>query len=271
MTLDATQVRFFETFGFLHLPGLMKKEIGRITAAFESVWERSGRERTPGKRACLVPFIDRDAYLSGLLDDPRIKTIPSQLLGPDFNYCSSDGNLYAGDTTYHSNPFSGGLAALKVAFYLDPVGADSGCLRVFPGSHKFDDSYAKSLSSNIDSATEVWGHEQSELPAIPIPSEPGDVVVFMHGIKHGSFGGAQGRRLFVMNFTEHCPEELLPALRDHIGSMARFWNDNYYGEAMLATAGPERMRHLRQILDNQDHLPSLVARCRQEMSGPAQG
>ncbi|SER74812.1 Phytanoyl-CoA dioxygenase (PhyH) [Streptomyces sp. yr375] len=271
MTLDATQVEFFETFGFLHLPGLMADEIDRITAAFESVWENSGRQRTPGERACLVPFVDRDAYLSALLDDPRINTIPSQLLGSDFNYCSSDGNLYTGDTAYHSNPFSGGLSALKVAFYLDPVDADSGCLRVFPGSHRFDDSYSKLLSSNISSSVETWGVGQSDLPAISIPSRPGDVVVFTHGIKHGSFGGGEGRRLFVMNFTERCPQELLPALRDHVGAMARFWNDNYYGDAMLATANAERMVHLQQILDNQDHLPALVAQRRTEMDGPAQG
>ncbi|MGW4694793.1 phytanoyl-CoA dioxygenase family protein [Kitasatospora cineracea] len=271
MALEAAQVRFFETFGFLRLPGLMSDRIEQITESFESVWVKAGRERTPGKRACLVPFIDRDDHLSGLLDDPRIASIPAQLLGPDFNYCTSDGNFYTGDTSYHSNPFVGGLSALKVAFYLDPVGPETGCLRVFPGSQKFDDDYARILSRDLGSSSEQWGLAQAGLPAVPIPSEPGDVVVFAHGIKHGSFGGGEGRRLFVMNFAERCPQEKLPALREHIGSMARFWNDSYYGEAMLASANAERMVHLQQILDNQDHLPELAARCRQDTDGPAQG
>ena len=44
-----------------------------------------------------------------------------------------------------------------------------------------------------------------------------------------------------------------------------------YGEAMLRTAGPERMRHLEQPLANQDHLPGLVAQARRERAEPSRG
>jgi hypothetical protein len=37
-----------------------------------------------------------------------------------------------------------------------------------------------------------------------------------------------------------------------------------YGETMLRTAGPERMRHLDQAQTCQDHLPALSARYRAE-------
>lgn len=276
MQLSQAQIRFFDTFGFLHFKGLMSDVIGDLTEAFEDVWAQrggghSGQPHDQQQRSCLVPFIDRHERLSALLDDPRVLGIAGGLLGPDFNYSTSDGNLYVGDTPYHSNPFAGRLRALKLAFYLDPVAADSGCLRVVPGSHRFGDRYADDLHEHVQQSPTVWGVPQAELPAHALESVPGDLVVFSHCIKHGSFGGGGRRRLFVINASEHCPPEKLPALREHIGSMSRFWIDSYYGEAMLNTAGAERMTHLQQILDNQEHLPALAAACRREMAEPARG
>jgi Phytanoyl-CoA dioxygenase (PhyH) len=270
------QVAFFETFGFLHIKGAIKDVIEDISQAFEEVWRRHGggharEDHDRRQRSCLVPFIDRHERLSALLDDPRVVGIPRRILGEDFNYSTSDGNLYVGDTPFHSNPFAGGLRALKVAFYLDRVTANSGCLRVVPGSHRFGDRFADELHARVRNSTDAWGTPQTALPAVPVESEPGDLVVFNHCIKHGSFGGGRRRRLFVINASEHCPQEKLPALREHIGSMARFWSDSYYGEIMVRTAGPERMAHLRQILANQDHLPALSERARREMSEPARG
>lgn len=270
------QLRFFDTFGYLHFPGLVADRVDDITAAFEEVWDRHSAdpERRPHdqeRRSCLVPFIDRHEYLSSLLDDPRIVGIASGVLGEDFNYCTSDGNLYVGDTAYHSNAFPGGLRALKIAFYLDPVGPESGCLRVIPGSHRFGDRFADELHEHVSAIPQRWGVPQSRMPAVPLPSEPGDIVVFSHYVKHGSFGGGGRRRLFVMNAAERCPEHKLSHLRQHIASMARFWNDSYYGDTMVRTAGPERMVHLEQILANQEHLPALAAQCRQEMLEPSRG
>jgi Phytanoyl-CoA dioxygenase (PhyH) len=270
------QAAFFEEFGFLVLPGLVRDRITEITQAFEEVWQdgRDGHGGDPhdgSRRSCLVPFIDRHERLSALLDDPRLVSVPQRLLGEDFNYATSDGNLYVGDTPFHSNPFPGGLKALKLAFYLDPVTPATGCLRVIPGSHHFGDRFADTLHARIGRSRDLWGISQSELPSVALPSEPGDVIVFSHCVKHGSFGGSTRRRLFVINATEHCPEEKLPYLRDHIGSMARFWNDSYYGEIMIRTAPSERMAHLRQILANQDHLPELADRCRREMPEPSRG
>lgn len=276
MTLSDDQISFFETFGFLHIKGLMSDSIDEISSAFEEVWREhagghGGRSHDQYQRSCLVPFIDRHKRLSALLDDPRILAIAGGVLGSDFNYSTSDGNLYVGDTPYHSNPFAGGLRALKLAFYLDPVSVDTGCLRVMPGSHRFGDAYADDLHAHVKLSQEHWGVAQSELPAVALPTTPGDLVVFNHRIKHGSFGGGGRRRLFVINASERCPPEKLSHLRDHIGSMARFWIDSYYGEVMVRTASPERMVHLEQILANQDHLPELAARCRREMSEPSRG
>ena len=54
-----------------------------------------------------------------------------------------------------------------------------------------------------------------------------------------------------------------------VATMVRFWAERAYGDAMIRTAGPGRMRHLEQRLANDDHLPDLVRQARDEMSEPS--
>ena len=70
------------------------------------------------------------------------------MLGDDFNYSGSDGNFYVGDTLWHSDGYrESKYLSFKMAFYLDPVTAKSGCLRVIPGSHKYGDVFGNSLEA----------------------------------------------------------------------------------------------------------------------------
>ena len=77
--------------------------------------------------------------------------------------------------------------------------------------------------------------------------------------------------MYTMNFSERYPEDKLPELREVLGQEARFWIDRIHGEAMVRTAGPNRMVHLEQRMANDGHLPGLVAKAREEMSEPARG
>lgn len=52
---------------------------------------------------------------------------------------------------------------------------------------------------------------------------------------------------------------------------ARFWMDEGHGAAMIRTASPERMRHLEQVMANDDHLPELNRQARERMSEPSRG
>ena len=135
MQLSPEQLAFYETFGFLAFRGLFAAEIDAVSAAFESIWADSGRTHDHLKRSCIIPFVDRSDYLSGLIDDPRIDGVVRSVLGEDYNYTGSDGNYYVGDTVWHSDQhLEAPYHSLKIAFYLDPVGADDGCLRVIAGS-----------------------------------------------------------------------------------------------------------------------------------------
>ncbi|MCC6728279.1 MAG: phytanoyl-CoA dioxygenase family protein [Chthonomonadales bacterium] len=275
MALTPRQIAFFETFGYLGFPGLLRDRIQEIVGAFGAVWGargggHAGSPHDGARRSCIVPFIDQHATLCSLLDDPRVLGIASGLLGDDFNYMGSDGNYYVGDTSWHSDGWHPEFRHLKIAFYLDPLARDTGCLRVIPGSHRTGDSYAQTLQAASRSA-EAWGVGGDSVPAVALETQPGDVVCFNHNTKHAAFGGDAWRRMFTINLCERYPDDRLEDLRSYIDGFARFWVDRAYGETMVATAGPERMRHLEQVMANDGHLAALSERARATMPEPARG
>ena len=279
--LTPAQSAHFEVFGFLAFPQLFRNEAPRIIEAFEQVWREhggghDGRPHDEKRRSVIVPFVDQSEYLCGLLDDPRIEEPIASLLGDDFNYNGSDGNLYAGDTRWHSDIFKGTYRSIKLAFYLDPITADTGCLRVIPGSHHRGDRFADALdevipSTRNDKTHDAWGIDGCHVAAFPFKSEPGDVFIFDHGLKHSAWGGSQRRRMFTMDFHQRYRQNDVDALRRDIGGLAQFWAEKPYGDAMIRTAGPRRMVHLEQRLANGDHLPGLVAQAKQQMKAPSRG
>jgi len=274
--LTQQQLRYFDTFGFLSLPGLMADSIGEITDAFEQIWSEhggghNGQTHDGQRRSCIVPFIDQHERLCALLDDPRIEGLLSSLLGADFNYTGSDGNYYAGDTAWHSDGFAKTIRYVKIAFYLDDLKRDSGCLRVIPGSHRRDDEYAEVLEKDVRESAEKWGIEGGEVPAVALEIVPGDIVVFQHNLKHAAFGGSGSRRMFTINCGERLAEDQIQVLKDNIAGLARFWADRAYGEKMIATASPQRLVHLEQSMANDGHLAALSAKARQEMAEPSRG
>ncbi len=98
MRLREQQLAFYRTFGFLRFPGLFAAEIDAITAAYERIFAASGRVHDHRQALYLIPFADRCEYLSALIDDPRIAGPVASILGSDYNYATSDGNYYVGDT-----------------------------------------------------------------------------------------------------------------------------------------------------------------------------
>lgn len=275
-TLTEQQLSFFDTFGYIGLPGLMSDRFDEIIEEFEKVWEthRGGHNEKPHDgtaRSCIVPFIDQSPRLSTLLDDERIAGLATALLGDDFNYMGSDGNFYVGDTGWHSDGWHETIRHIKIAFYLDPLDRDSGALRVIPGSHIVTDRYAQSLQEMAPRSQEMWNLHGSQIPAVALETKPGDIVCFNHNTKHAAFGGNKRRRMFTINLCQRYPEEKIEDLRTYIGHAARFWVDRVYGDVMIETAGAERMRHLEQVMANDSHLPELARQAREAMGEPARG
>jgi hypothetical protein len=276
LVLTQQQKAFFRVFGYLALPGLMKERIGEITGAFEEVFKRhggghDGKPHDGSKRSCIVPFPDKHEVLAGLLDDPGIHGLAVSLLGEDFNYMASDGNYYSGDTGWHSDGWHTHPMHIKVAFYLDPLTRDTGALRVIPGSHIVGDKFSNELMQVANKQFNLVGVEGPDIPCVALETKPGDVLVFNHNIKHAAFGGSGWRRMFTLNLCERYPEEKTGDLRAYMKGWARFWMTQGYEDWMIKTAGPQRMRHLEQVLANDYELAELTREAKAKMAEPSRG
>ena len=206
--LSDQQIAHFETFGFLALRGLFSKSEGdAIRAESDRLLSlaRDGKSFTGEASQTVFQFFERSPYLMGLLEDDRVYGLAESLLGPDFILMSTEANRYVGETQWHSDGGTMPVPSIKVAWYLDPVQRDTGCLRVIPGSHRpggFRDSL-KSLHSEYRTATSNdFGAPGAEVPCHPLESRPGDVVVISEPVYHASFGGSPGRRMNAINFAE---------------------------------------------------------------------
>lgn len=281
--LTEQQLAFMDVFGYLVFPGLLNDRIDRIIAEFENTFAmhgggHNGKPHDGTARSCILPFIDQTDYLASLIDDPRIDGIFASLCGDDYNYLGSDGNFYVGDTNWHSDTdWSGKMRGkpprvfYKMALYLDPVTATSGALRVIPGSQHYGDRFAEALQATLRQSPDKFGISGSAIPATSLDSNPGDVVVFNQNTKHSAWGGSNRRRMFTINCTARYADEDIPLLRNEVAAFARFWVNSVYGDAMLRTATPARMRHLQQPLEHLDHLAEKVREAKLTMKEPARG
>ncbi len=252
--LTREQMRFFDVFGFIRLPGAISDRIEQVIDAFEQVWIHRGGGHNgfvhEGKaRSCIVPFADQSAVLSALLDHPRVHGAACSLLGDDFNYMGSDGNFYVGDTGWHRDGAHAQTRYIKIAYYLDHLTGQNGALRVVPGSHRFAETYGSEAGEAAQNPASV-GTDGPGIPAQALDVTPGDVLIFNHNTLHSSWGGGTRRRMFTMNLCQRYPQERLHDLQEYIASHDRFHIERNVGPEMLRTAGPQRMRHLQQVMEN---------------------
>jgi ectoine hydroxylase-related dioxygenase (phytanoyl-CoA dioxygenase family) len=261
-TLTQQQRAFFDTFGYLVFPGLLADRIEAISQAFEDNWVNAGRKHDNVNHSVLVQFMDRHPGLHTLLDTPPTHDILTGLLGEDFNYVGSDGNYFVTDSQWHSDTYGvpGGLRFLKMAFYLDPVTRTTGALRVIPGSHRLGEPFAEQLQREIRESGTLWGVQGAEVPAVALDSNPGDVVVFDHALKHAAFGGSNRRRMFTMNCCQRFPDEHISYLRQYIGNHAYYKVERLHHALLVETASPTRRVHLEQGRANDGHLAGLLER-----------
>ena len=231
--LTKQQKAYFETFGFLVFKGLYTPdEVEIISSEADSVLDedRGGKAFDGAARQAVYRFVERRPFLSTMPTDDRIFEPIEDLLGPGFYWIGGDGNLHVGNSQWH--PDSSGqedefsFDRIKIALYLDPVGKNTGCLRVIPGSHRIHlhrqleplrhlrraqrDVGGKTMSKEEQRAAGVasafddtpFGVASPELPGFALESEPGDVVFFNQRLWHSSFGGQTGRRMFTLQFAE---------------------------------------------------------------------
>ena len=273
--LNRNQINFFHTFGFILFKGLFLDNIEDIINSFDEVFKLKTKKQKFNlinvERLCIPQFIDSHNDLANLIDDQRIISIGESILGNNFNYMGSDGNYYNSNTSWHSDGWVSNILHIKLAFYLDHLKHNKGCLKILPGSHNIHDKYSNDLDISFKKKNSYLKKLGAEVPSISIETEPGDLICFNHNLKHSSYGGGEKRRMFTINLSQRYSEENLSDLKDYINEGSRFWIDRAYGDIMLNTASKKRMKYLAQVLENEGELKYHSMLARKKMKKPANG
>ena len=203
--LTAEQVAHFETFGFLVLRQVFSaQEVATIHKETDDIFDEArGGKPYAGELEPIQPFFERRPFMAGIVADDRIYSIGEGILGPDFFLDVTEGWRHIGPTTWHGGGmYAERLPHIKIAFYVEPLTRENGCLRVVPGSHiRGDPDLLTPLRDECsDPDFMPFGLPQSEAPAIALESQPGDVVVFTESLLHASFGGSAGRYQHAMTY-----------------------------------------------------------------------
>jgi hypothetical protein len=209
------QRHYFDTFGFLAIPGLFADDIGELTDAFERVFTNEEQPKMETneylhldeKRVIIPGFLHKDPRLAQLLDDGRVNGVVDGLMDGKFEYAESDGNLFYCESSWHPDTYSAPLHRyhVKLSFYLDSLTGESGAIRLIPGTNHHKTPFAKMLRNGLDDHAEIenrFGVPYNEIPSWTLKSEPGDLVVWNFRTIHASFNGGERRRLFSINFRE---------------------------------------------------------------------
>ena len=229
--LTEGQVHQFKTFGFVVMKGVFNAdELKTIQAEFdERAAVASSHEPFDGtKRHNLNMMGDDTPFYASLLEDPRFADAADQMYGEALGQ-SADANRYVTNTSWHYDAGAYEGYGVKFAMYLQPVRADTGALRVIPGSHKqpwFDElderpplryAWAREDFARAEAADVI-----ASVPGYVCESDPGDVVAFDLRIYHASVGGSSDRQMCTLVYRNYpeTPQEIVATIAQAKGYFA---------------------------------------------------
>ena len=188
--MNAQERKQFEVFGFIIRRGLFSaEEMKQLSDEFDrgcaEAFEDSPFDGTIEKGANFTRL--GTPFFRSLPSDERLYAVARHAYGEDVIGHHFGGNLKVGDSGWHVDTHSYHQFGLKVAVYPDPADAETGALRIIPGSHQ---EPLFSAAREVVREMEIW-----DVPAFVCPSEPGDVIFFDLRCWHASSGGATGRRM----------------------------------------------------------------------------
>ena len=190
------QIAFFRAFGYLVLrQAFDRQETDAIVREFDRLMtsDRQGQPFGGEKRQSLYGIAELSPLLTDMVADDRIYGTVATLLGDDFIWLCSEGQLYVEDTQWHPDGTRLDYRPMKVSLYLDSLTAATGCLRLIPGSHQLP------LHEALK-PMEQFSLSGDQIPCFPFESQPGDVCFMDMNVWHASFGGGRGRRHMAVNF-----------------------------------------------------------------------
>ena len=247
--LSQEQVAFFQTFGYLALRQVYTTaEIAEIRQETDRLLceNRDGRPFPAEERQCLIPFFEHSPTLLRYLADDRIYELGIDLVGPDFILCATEGNLHVGDTRWHGGGAEEDiLANIKICLYLEPRTAETGALRIIPGSNYVAmRERLQPLVSQLDDPTpNCFGVDAAAIPVLE--SSPGDLLIFSESTWHGAFGGEPGRTQHAISFLEKPKTE---TQIEHTKELYEKWNYSLHPHPSIVASESPRLRGMVQQL-----------------------
>jgi ectoine hydroxylase-related dioxygenase (phytanoyl-CoA dioxygenase family) len=267
--ISAQQRAFFDTFGYLVIPGILAADMAWISEEYDAIYRSQAEQVVPlqqgatGAWASTINhlFVSMSPRLSTLIEDPRIVGICEGLLGTGHVICGGDGTIFHTNTSWHSDgwgAFTDQVRHIKVSCYLDPLTSTTGALRVIPGSQHAGDRYSEILNGQVSDPLGSYARPLQEVPCVSCETRPGDIVIFDWRTKHASFGGSGRRRLMCLNvhaaFADAQQREL--GLDYWRGIVQRIPDAGWF-PGFLESSPPERLRLLQESIE-------LLAQARRE-------
>ena len=217
--LTEEQVHQFKTFGFVIMRNAFTKdELHTIQAEFDHrAAVASSYEPFDGtKPQGFNTMGDDTPFIASLLEDSRFAEAAEQIFGDVLGYIA-DAKRYVGNTSWHYDGGSNDDSGVHLVMYLQPVRANTGALRVIPGSHKspwFEELDERPPLRYAWTRQDFARAEAPELidsiPAYVCETDPGDVVAFDWRLYHATLGGPDDRRQVSLDYTSYprSPEEV---------------------------------------------------------------
>ncbi len=211
--LTTGHVDHFRTFGFTVLRGFLADRVralrAEVDAAIRDAHAATYDERgIDGISGHYLPMAARLTPVSASLacDDPRFIDAAEQLLGgPVIPECP-EGVLYFAEASWHDDDGIG-VRGVKFTAYFDELTADSGALRLVPGSHHPEQNTRLAAYRDrqlpIRTGAEAAAY-QASIPGYAAGTVPGDVIAFDLHTWHASTGGRD--RLAWTAVYQRCPQ-----------------------------------------------------------------
>jgi hypothetical protein len=218
--LTEDHVAQFELFGFVILRNIFTDaELKTLREEFNHAATRHGKEvgSFDGENLHNFSMLGEDTpFYSSLLEDPRFYGPAAQLFGDDIFGLEVNSYRYVGNTSWHFNDGSPNIYGYGPKYQFPvfgPVTAETGALRVIPGSHK--DPWQSELTrwwplARASASKERAREYLDKVPCYVTECDPGDAVLFDMRIVHGTFGGSVDRKVSAVTYYHYpkTPEEL---------------------------------------------------------------
>ena len=226
-----------------------------LSSEADRLWQedRGGRPFA-GRTHNIQEFVEKSPVLTRFVVDDRIWGTVEDHLGSRFLWNGSEGNQTAHqEHRWHTDrPGEPHATTYSLHLYLDPVRADTGCLRVIPGSHRPPHVQCPLLYQCAGSGQhpdDLWARWNSH--AVPCPGVgPGRRCFFNQKIYHGVYGGRPGRRFIKLRFVKR------PRTSEQIASLMRYNNRNGIyraDDAFLNSDHPRIRAMVDPLLDLEKH------------------